>query len=88
MLSLISKFIDFQVQGMSFMAAMLLLNMEPANAFVTFANLLNKPCQVAFFRLNEEMVSFRSFYVLMVYRCNIFETTCNFILDFLHLCMQ
>ena len=41
---------------MSFMAAMLLLNMEPAKAFVTFSNLLNKPCQVAFFRLNEEMV--------------------------------
>ncbi|XP_076804679.1 TBC1 domain family member 12-like [Clavelina lepadiformis] len=44
------------VQGMSFIAAMLLLNMEPADAFVTFANLMNKPCQVAFFRLNEEMM--------------------------------
>nr|CAB3266826.1 TBC1 domain family member 14 [Phallusia mammillata] len=44
------------VQGMSFMAAMLLLNMEPAVAFATFANLLNKPCQLTFFRLNEEMM--------------------------------
>uniref|UniRef100_H2ZCR2 Rab-GAP TBC domain-containing protein n=1 Tax=Ciona savignyi TaxID=51511 RepID=H2ZCR2_CIOSA len=44
------------VQGMSFVAAMLLLNMEPAKAFISFANLLNQPCQLAFFRLNEEMM--------------------------------
>ena len=42
---------------MSFIAAVLLLNMEPADAFVAFANLLNKPCQVAFYRLDEFQVS-------------------------------
>nr|XP_002127705.1 TBC1 domain family member 14 isoform X2 [Ciona intestinalis] len=53
------------VQGMSFVAAMLLLNMEPAYAFITFSNLLNKPCQLAFFRLNEELMKiyFASFEV-------------------------
>ena len=30
------------VQGMSFMAAMLLLNMEPYEAFVAFANVMNR----------------------------------------------
>ncbi|XP_078669042.1 TBC1 domain family member 14-like isoform X2 [Branchiostoma floridae x Branchiostoma belcheri] len=40
------------VQGMSFLAAVLILNMEPADAFVCFANLLNKPCQLAFFRVD------------------------------------
>ncbi|XP_066275916.1 TBC1 domain family member 14-like isoform X2 [Branchiostoma lanceolatum] len=40
------------VQGMSFLAAVLILNMEPADAFVCFSNLLNKPCQLAFFRVD------------------------------------
>ncbi|KAK3587488.1 hypothetical protein CHS0354_003630 [Potamilus streckersoni] len=44
------------VQGMLFIAAVLLLNMEVAEAFISFANLLNKPCQVAFFRIDEEMM--------------------------------
>lgn len=42
---------------MSFIAAVLLLNMDVADAFVCFANLLNRPCQVAFFRVDEELVS-------------------------------
>lgn len=44
------------VQGMSFIAAILLLNMDVADAFVCFANLLNRPCQVTFFRMDEEMM--------------------------------
>ncbi|XP_014790974.1 mucin-17 [Octopus bimaculoides] len=44
------------VQGMSFLAAVLLLNMEVADAFICFANLLNGPCQVAFFRVDEGMM--------------------------------
>ncbi|XP_063434649.1 TBC1 domain family member 14-like isoform X1 [Mytilus trossulus] len=44
------------VQGMSFIAAVLLLNMDVADAFVCFANLLNRPCQVAFFRVDEELM--------------------------------
>ena len=36
------------VQGMSFLAAFLLLNMDVADAFISFANLLNRPCQVSF----------------------------------------
>ncbi len=45
-----------QVQGMSFIAAVLILNLEEADAFIAFANLLNKPCQMAFFRVDHELV--------------------------------
>ncbi|XP_068182999.1 TBC1 domain family member 12 isoform X2 [Antennarius striatus] len=45
------------VQGMSFIAAVLILNLEEAEAFITFANLLNKPCQMAFFRVDHELVA-------------------------------
>eukprot|EP00066_Takifugu_rubripes_P012039 XP_011601305.1 PREDICTED: TBC1 domain family member 12-like isoform X1 [Takifugu rubripes] len=44
------------VQGMSFIAAVLILNLEEAEAFITFANLLNKPCQMVFFRVDHEMM--------------------------------
>ncbi|XP_036428043.1 TBC1 domain family member 12 isoform X2 [Colossoma macropomum] len=44
------------VQGMSFIAAVLILNMEEADAFIAFANLLNKPCQMAFFRVDHELM--------------------------------
>ncbi|KAF1375395.1 hypothetical protein PFLUV_G00219690 [Perca fluviatilis] len=44
------------VQGMSFIAAVLILNLEEAEAFITFANLLNKPCQMAFFRVDHELM--------------------------------
>lgn len=42
---------------MSFIAAVLILNLEEAEAFITFANLLNKPCQMAFFRVDHELVN-------------------------------
>lgn len=41
---------------MSFIAAVLILNLEEADAFIAFANLLNKPCQLAFFRVDHSMV--------------------------------
>ncbi|XP_054279659.1 TBC1 domain family member 14-like [Macrosteles quadrilineatus] len=41
------------VQGMSFIAAVLILNMEAADAFVCFANLLDQPCHRAFFHLSQ-----------------------------------
>ncbi|KAK6185697.1 hypothetical protein SNE40_007874 [Patella caerulea] len=44
------------VQGMSFIAGILLLNLEAADAFICFANLLNRPCQVTFFRMDENMM--------------------------------
>ncbi|XP_055502566.1 TBC1 domain family member 12 isoform X2 [Leucoraja erinacea] len=44
------------VQGMSFVAAVLILNLEEADAFIAFANLLNKPCQLAFFRVDHDMM--------------------------------
>ncbi|KAK2098702.1 hypothetical protein P7K49_024153 [Saguinus oedipus] len=44
-----------KVQGMSFIAAVLILNLEEADAFIAFANLLNKPCQLAFFRVDHSM---------------------------------
>ncbi|XP_021250474.1 TBC1 domain family member 14 isoform X3 [Numida meleagris] len=40
------------VQGMSFIAAVLILNLDTADAFIAFSNLLNKPCQMAFFRVD------------------------------------
>ncbi|KAK2150057.1 hypothetical protein LSH36_426g02008 [Paralvinella palmiformis] len=45
------------VQGMSFIAAVLLLNMDVDDAFICFANLLNRPCQIAFFRLDESLMN-------------------------------
>ncbi|XP_043268210.1 TBC1 domain family member 14-like [Venturia canescens] len=42
------------VQGMSFLGAILTLNMEPEEAFVCFANLLNKPYHQAAFTLNQK----------------------------------
>ncbi|XP_003462460.2 TBC1 domain family member 12 isoform X1 [Cavia porcellus] len=44
------------VQGMSFIAAVLILNLEEADAFIAFANLLNKPCQLAFFRVDHSVM--------------------------------
>ncbi|KAM3835372.1 TBC1 domain family member 12 [Vipera latastei] len=44
------------VQGMSFIAAVLILNLDEADAFIAFANLLNKPCQLAFFRVDHSMM--------------------------------
>ncbi|CAJ0920735.1 unnamed protein product, partial [Mesorhabditis belari] len=41
------------VQSMSFIASILLLQMEPFPAFVAFANLLNQPLQQSFFRLKQ-----------------------------------
>ena len=46
-----------QVQGMSFLAAVLLLNMEAADAFICLANLLNRPSYLAFFKVEQELVS-------------------------------
>jgi hypothetical protein len=45
------------IQGMSFIAAVLILNLEVAEAFVCFANMLNRSCQRAFFHLDEPIVS-------------------------------
>ncbi|XP_078066351.1 TBC1 domain family member 14-like isoform X4 [Mustelus asterias] len=44
------------VQGMSFIAAVLILNLDTADAFIAFANLLNKPCQMAFFRVDHGLM--------------------------------
>lgn len=44
------------VQGMSFIAAVFLLYLNPPQAFHCFANLLNKSCQLAFFRLDQEVM--------------------------------
>ncbi|KAJ8262116.1 hypothetical protein GJAV_G00162400 [Gymnothorax javanicus] len=44
------------VQGMSFIAAVLILNLDTADAFIAFTNLLNKPCQMAFFRVDHSLM--------------------------------
>ncbi|XP_030841301.1 TBC1 domain family member 12 isoform X2 [Strongylocentrotus purpuratus] len=51
------------VQGMSFIAAVFLLYLDVADAFICFANLLNKSCQLAFFRLDQQVMQsyFNSF---------------------------
>ncbi|XP_011634841.1 TBC1 domain family member 14-like [Pogonomyrmex barbatus] len=45
------------VQGMSFVGAVLSLNMEPADAFACFANLLNHPCHRAAFTLDQKRMN-------------------------------
>ena len=45
------------VQGMSFIGAILTLNMEPNDAFACFANLLNKPYHYAAFTLNQKQIN-------------------------------
>ncbi|EPY88695.1 hypothetical protein CB1_000159030 [Camelus ferus] len=49
--------VDPSVQGMSFIAAVLILNLDTADAFIAFSNLLNKPCQMAFFRVDHGLGS-------------------------------
>lgn len=44
------------VQGMSFIAAVLILNMDPPEAFACFANLLNRPCHRAFYSLDQYLM--------------------------------
>lgn len=44
------------VQGMSFIAAVLNLNMDTDDAFIALANLLNKPCQMAFYRVDHSLM--------------------------------
>ncbi|XP_041818627.1 TBC1 domain family member 12-like isoform X2 [Chelmon rostratus] len=44
------------VQGMSSTAAMLILNMDEVEAFISFSNLINRPCQLAFYRVDHQLV--------------------------------
>ncbi|XP_015118102.1 TBC1 domain family member 14 [Diachasma alloeum] len=45
------------VQGMSFIGAILTLNMEPNDAFICFSNLLDNPCHRAAFTLNQTQMN-------------------------------
>ena len=55
------------VQGMSFLAAVLLLNMEAADAFICLANLLNRPSYLAFFKVDHALMRpyFDAFNILL-----------------------
>lgn len=44
------------VQGMSFLASMLLLNLEPPAAFTVLANILNLPVEKAFYGMNVPLI--------------------------------
>lgn len=44
------------VQGMSFIAAILILNMDELDAFMCFSNLLNRPLHLAAFTLNQNQM--------------------------------
>ncbi|XP_063915210.1 TBC1 domain family member 12-like [Zophobas morio] len=51
------------VQGMSYIAAILILNMEAFDAFICFANLLNQPLHLSAFTLNQaQMEAYYSAY--------------------------
>ncbi|XP_066154904.1 TBC1 domain family member 12-like [Euwallacea fornicatus] len=45
------------VQGMSYIAAILILNMDACDAFICFANLLNQPLHQAAFTLNQTQMN-------------------------------
>jgi len=45
------------VQGMSFLAAVLILNLDEAEAFIIFANLINRPVLSAFYTVNQQEMS-------------------------------
>jgi len=42
---------------MSFVAAILILNLDEEDAFILFANLINRPCLQAFFTLDQDTMS-------------------------------
>ncbi|XP_039991932.1 TBC1 domain family member 12-like isoform X2 [Xiphias gladius] len=44
------------VQGMSSIAAVLILNMDEIKAFVSFSNLINRPCHLAFYRVDHQLM--------------------------------
>ena len=52
---------------MSFLAAVLLLNMEAADAFICLANLLNRPSYLAFFKVDHALMRpyFETFKILL-----------------------
>ncbi|XP_018544124.1 TBC1 domain family member 12 isoform X2 [Lates calcarifer] len=54
------------VQGMSSIAAVLILNMDEIEAFVSFSNLMNRPCQLAFYRVDHQLM-FRYFGAFQVF---------------------
>ena len=55
------------VQGMSFLAAVLLLNLEASDAFICLANLLNRPSYLAFFKVDRSLMQpyFDTFNILL-----------------------
>lgn len=55
------------VQGMSFLAAVLLLNLEASDAFICLANLLNRPSYLAFFKVDHSLMQpyFDTFNILL-----------------------
>ncbi|KAL1517333.1 hypothetical protein ABEB36_001108 [Hypothenemus hampei] len=60
--SLLAAYVCFRpdvgyVQGMSYIAAILILNMEPCEAFICFANLLNQPLHLSAFTLNQSQMN-------------------------------
>lgn len=60
--SLLAAYVCFRpdigyVQGMSYIAAILILNMEACDAFICFSNLLNQPLHQAAFTLNQTQMN-------------------------------
>ncbi|CAG9771053.1 unnamed protein product [Ceutorhynchus assimilis] len=60
--SLLAAYVCFRpdvgyLQGMSYIAAILILNMEACDAFICFANLLNQPLHLSAFTLNQTQMN-------------------------------
>lgn len=57
------------VQGMSYLAAILLLYLDDATAFTCLANLLNRNVHLAFFKMDVELQQYASLFETLFKRC-------------------
>lgn len=66
------------VQGMSYVAGMLLLNLEPYKAFVMLMNIIGSPLLIPFYRLDQAGISRRSQLFRLLLRHNLPELSEHF----------
>ena len=66
------------VQGMSYVAGMLLLNLEPYKAFVMLVNIIGSPLLIPFYRLDQDGITRRSQLFRLLLRQNLPEVCDHF----------
>lgn len=66
------------VQGMSYIAGMLLLNLEPCKAFLMLGNIIGSPLLIPFYRLDQVGISHRCQLFKVVLRHNLPEISDHF----------